>query len=146
MHPPVDIQLWRLAVLFLLGIFCSTLFQAYTALRRATSPRKFTAHVLDGVVAVLVLTVIAIVVFVVNYGEVRLYIVIALALGFALCNALVGNLVYDITFACTKAVMRTVSKVKHALKSAIRAINQKLWTPLINRLKKPSPPDDGSDG
>lgn len=101
-------------MLFLLGIFCNVLFQAYTALRAAVSPGRLMAHALDGLVSVFVLAVIACVVFIVNYGELRLYILISLAMGFILSNALVGNLIYSIAFYCVNAVMEAVSQIKHA--------------------------------
>lgn len=130
-------------MLFLLGIFCNVLFQAYTALRAAVSPGRLMAHALDGLVSVFVLAVIACVVFIVNYGELRLYILISLAMGFILSNALVGNLIYSIAFYCVNAVMEAVSQIKHAAIAIANTVNQKVLAPLISNLKKPPPPGNG---
>jgi spore cortex biosynthesis protein YabQ len=144
MHPPVDVQLWRLAVLFLMGIFCNILFHTYTAVRAAISPAKLTGHILDALVAVLVLISIAATVFVVNYGEIRLYIGIAIAMGFVVSNALVGDIVYNIVFRCAKSVIKIIARTKRFLNSAINTLNQKVWVPLSNMLKI-TPPANGDD-
>ncbi len=102
------------------------------------------AHALDGLVSVFVLAVIACVVFIVNYGELRLYILISLAMGFILSNALVGNLIYSIAFYCVNTVMEAVSQIKHAAIAIANTVNQKVLAPLISNLKNPPPP--GNDG
>ncbi|MGI6621015.1 MAG: spore cortex biosynthesis protein YabQ [Bacillota bacterium] len=144
MHPSVDVQVWRLAVLFLMGILCSLTFQVYTALRAATSPAKLTGHVLDGLVAVVVLTAIAGAVLLINYGEVRLYIVIALAMGFLFANALVGNIVYGLAFTCARHTVNGIARAKRCLTSAMSSFNQKIRLLVTAILPKP-PPENGDN-
>jgi len=142
MHPTVDIQLLRLAVLFLVGIWCNILFQTYTALRAATSPSKLTGHLLDGLIALIVLTSIAGAVFWVNCGEIRLYILIAIAMGFAVSNVLVGGMVYTLVFVGTKRSLRVVRSAKNFVKSSFNRLTDKARAALTVIWK--NPPNNGN--
>ncbi|MGE5579666.1 MAG: spore cortex biosynthesis protein YabQ [Bacillota bacterium] len=94
MHVPVEIQVWRVAVLVLLGIATDLVFHAYRAYRSVFVPKSFRYHLLDAVVALITLGAVGAAVFIVNWGEVRLYVPISLAAGFFAGNMLVGDLVY----------------------------------------------------
>ncbi len=137
MHPSIHTQLWRLATLFLLGILCNIIFQAYTALRGATSPKKLTAHILDGIVAIVVLIIVSSVIFVVNYWEVRLYIPVTLMMGFFFSNILVGNIVYNISFCCATVITKIIRNIKQHITTTTKMLKDKVLMPFINRFKTP---------
>ncbi|HHW25974.1 MAG TPA: hypothetical protein GXX23_01390 [Firmicutes bacterium] len=98
MRTPVEVQIWRLAVLFLAGIAVSILFQVYTAFRGVFRPRRFSLHFLDILFSLAILGAAAAVIFLVNWGELRLYVPISLLLGFWFSNCLVGELVYALAY------------------------------------------------
>jgi hypothetical protein len=109
MHVPVEIQVWRVAVLVLLGIATDLVFHAYRAYRSVFTPKSFRYHLLDALVALLTLGAVGAAVFIINWGEIRLYIPISLAVGFFAGNILVGDLVYHRSrsaFQHTKKAMR----------------------------------------
>ena len=81
MRTPVDVQVWRLSVLFLVGAVSDTLFQSYRAFRAIFRPKSFGYHLLDALVALILLTGLGVVVFIVNWGELRIYIPISMAFG-----------------------------------------------------------------
>lgn len=145
MHTSVELQIWQWSVLFLLGIFCNIFFHVYTALRAVIAPTKIVGHVLDALTAVLVLIVVAYVVFIVNYGELRLYILISLALGFLLSNALVGNLIYRIALFCFTTLKNIFDDIKHVVLTGCRKIHQKLFLPLAKWIHPPTPPENGNN-
>jgi len=94
MHVPVEIQVWRVAVLALLGIGADLVFHAYRAYRSVFQPKNLRYHLLDALVALLTLGAIGTVVFLVNWGEIRLYVPLSLAGGFLTGNLLVGDITY----------------------------------------------------
>lgn len=115
MRTPVEVQIWRLSVLFLAGMSVSVLFRVYTAFRGAIEPKRLSRHVMDMFFAASVLGACAYVVFRVNWGELRLYVAISLALGFGLSDYLVGELTYA-------AAYRSFSLAKTGSKWASRKI------------------------
>lgn len=143
MHSPVDVQLWRLALLCLMGIFCNILFHIYTAFRAASSPSKLTGHIMDGLVAVLVLVSIAAAVFLANYGEIRLYIALAIVMGFIISEVLVGSIIYTLVYRCTRFVINGIVRAKHSLRSAYNSLLQKAHT-LIGSIFEKNPPNNGN--
>lgn len=145
MHTSVELQIWQWAVLFLLGIFCNIIFHVYTALRAVITPTKLAGHILDALIAVVVLIIVAYVVFIVNYGELRLYILISLSLGFLLCNTLVGKLIYGIALLCFTAVKNIFDGIKQVVVTGCRKINQKIFVPLAKWLSPPTPPANGNN-
>ena len=98
MRTPVEVQIWSLSVLFLAGTAVNVLFQTYTAFRGVFRPRRFGRHFLDIIFSLAVLGTAAAVIFLVNWGELRLYVAISLLLGFWFSNYLVGELVYAIAY------------------------------------------------
>ena len=145
MRTPVEVQLWRVAVLFFSGILYNILFRAYTALRAVASPGKITRHLLDALVAGFLLLVLGCIIFVVNYGEMRLYIPVSLSAGFIMTNALVGDLAYSIFLSCFKTMRRFLRKVRKTVLIAAKSIRQKFLVPLKNQLFPPTPPGNGSN-
>ena len=142
MRTPVELQLWRVAVLCLSGILYNIIFQVYTALRAVALPGKITRHVLDGLMAVLILLILGCVIFYVNYGEMRLYIPVSLGSGFLFANALVGKITYSKSLAVFRTVRKSFLKVKSVMRSAAIFVKQKLLLPIKNFLFPPEPPDD----
>ncbi|HHY16958.1 MAG TPA: hypothetical protein GX524_02675 [Firmicutes bacterium] len=135
MHTPVELQLWRVSILCLSGIVFNILFRAYTALRAVVSPGKITRHIFDTLMAALVLSVLACVVFIANYGEMRLYIPVSISAGFLIANTLVGNLVYTVALSCFKTI-----------KNLVHTVVKRVLAPLKNLLFRPTPPGNGTDG
>jgi spore cortex biosynthesis protein YabQ len=127
MHVPVEIQVWRLSVLFLLGVGADLLFQGYRAFRSVFRPRKLGYHLLDILVGLATMAAIGYVVFMVNWGEVRLYVAVSVACGFLASNVLVGDLTYSgsrSTFlrfrrSLTWAWTRVVEPPRKALRQAV---------------------------
>jgi len=98
MHTPVGLQLWRLSILLLLGSACNIFFHIYTAFRAVFTPNRLYRHLLDIVTGILFTCVLAAVVFMVNYGEIRLYIFVSFFSGFFTCHYLVGQCIYRSSF------------------------------------------------
>jgi hypothetical protein len=98
MHASVEVQIWRLSVLFLAGTVINILFQTYTAFRGVFRPRRLGRHFLDVIFSLVILGSSGAVIFLVNWGELRLYVAISLLLGFWFSNYLVGELVYAIAY------------------------------------------------
>ncbi len=145
MRTPVEVQLWRVAVLFFSGILYNILFQAYTALRAVASPGKIARHVLDALMAGVLLLALGCIIFIVNYGEMRLYILVSLSAGFIMTNALVGDLVYSIFLSCFATSRRLLRKVNNAVILAVKFTRGKFLVPLKNGLFPPTPPGNGSN-
>ncbi len=143
MHVPVEMQVWRLAVLALVGIGVDLVFHAYRAYRSVFRPRRFRYHLLDALVALITLAAAGTVVFLVNWGEVRLYVPISLACGFFVGNVLVGDLVYRFSRLAFQRLKRSlrwarlnlVEPPKRKAKQAAQWVKAKLTLP-------PEPPEE----
>lgn len=98
MTVPVEVQIWRLSVLFLAGVAVNMLFQVYTAFRGVFRPKRVGRHLLDIAFSIAILGAATAVVLLVNWGELRSYVAISLLLGFWFSGYLVGELVYAIAY------------------------------------------------
>lgn len=145
MHVPVEIQVWRVAVLALLGIGTDLLFHTYRAYRSVFRPKNLGYHLLDALIALVTLAAVGVVVLIVNWGEVRFYVPASLAGGFLVGNLLVGDLVYRSSRAAFLrlqkslrwAKLKVVDPPKRAVRHAFSWVNQKLAT-----FATPEPPTD----
>ena len=147
MHVPVEIQIWRLSVLALVGIGSALLFQLYRAFRSVFRPKRVGYHLLDALVALSTFAVIGAVVFVTNWGEIRLYVPLSLAAGFLVANALTGDAAYRgsrATFLQLKKSFRWVKRtVFDPPKRAIRQVTARIGRILFPPLPPQVPPDEG---
>jgi hypothetical protein len=145
MGMPVEVQIWRLSVLFLAGIAVNILFQAYTAFRGVFRPKRFGRHFLDIIFSLAILGAATAVVFLVNWGELRFYVALSIILGFWFSNYLVGELVYSIAYRGfnlgKKGGRWTKSKV---IVPSGRFITQ-TGTKARNWLFPPIPPEEGPE-
>jgi hypothetical protein len=146
MHVPVEIQVWRVAVLALLGIGTDLLFHVYRAYRSVFHHRRLGHHLLDALVALATLGAVGAVVFIVNWGEVRLYVPISLAGGFLAGNLLAGDFAYR---TARRAFLRTKQSMlwakSHLVEPPKRAAKQAFsWSKeaLKGWASRLEPPDD----
>ena len=145
MHVPVEVQVWRLSVLFLTGVGAHVLFEAYRALRSVVRLSKAGAHALDVLIALGTVSAIGWATYLVNRGEVRLYIPISLTCGFLASKALIGSTLYRnarAAFLKLRGAMRWTAR--HVIEPPRRALQR-----AVERLAKalendrgPEPPDD----
>lgn len=147
MHVPVDIQIWRLSVLALMGVGSDLLFQSYRAYRSVYRPKKLGYHLLDIVVALVSLGAIGYVVFLVNRGEMRMYVPVSLAAGFLISNVLAGSAAYKASRGLFLQVRRAMGWARRkTVEPARRAIRRgREW--LQQAMKRAEePPDEPPDG
>ena len=123
MHVPVEVQVWRLSVLFLAGVATHVLFEAYRAFRSVLRLRKLSYHVLDILVALGTMGAIGWIIYSINRGEVRMYIPLSLGCGFLASRALVGSILYR---GARQAFLKTGSSArwfgKHVIGPARKAL------------------------
>lgn len=125
MHVPVDIQIWRLSVLALVGVGSDLLFQFYRAYRSVFKPRKIGYHLLDMLVALVTIGAIGAVVFLVNRGEMRMYVPVSVAAGFLTGNVLAGEAAYKGSRALFLQVRRALRWVRrNTVEPAHRALRR----------------------
>ena len=115
MRIPVQIQTWRMSVLFLAGIVTNVLFQAYTAFRRVFAPGKLGRHVMDALFSLAVFSFAGAVMFMVNWGELRFYVPFSLGFGFLTSNFLVGNACYVLGYRCFRLIRKGAGWTKRSL-------------------------------
>lgn len=155
MHVPVDIQVWRLSVLALVGVGADLLFQFYRAFRSVFRPKKFGYHLLDVLVALATVGAIAFVTFLVNRGEMRMYVPASLAVGFLVSNMLVGSVAYRASRGLFLQVRRgmhwtrrhTVDPARKALRSGKEWLRQAMAR--IDAVEEPGgppPPEEPPSG
>lgn len=105
-----------MAVLALLGIGTDLVFHAYRAYRSVFTPKRLKYHLLDALVALATLGAVGAAVYLVNWGEIRLYVPLSLAGGFLAGNVLVGDIVYR---ASRGAFLRLQKSLKWARRKLI---------------------------
>ena len=145
MHVPVEVQVWRLSALFLTGVGALVLFEAYRALRSVIRLRKAGFHLLDILVALGTVGGIGWVTYSINRGEVRLYVPVSLACGFATSKALVGSIIYQnarAAFLYTRGAIRWTAR--HAIEPPRRALQKtaKWLAEAFTADQGPEPPHD----
>jgi hypothetical protein len=131
----------------LVGAVSDTLFQSYRAFRAIFRPKSFGYHLLDALVALILLTGLGVVVFIVNWGELRIYIPISMAFGALSTHGLVGNIVYRRSlriFAGTKRGLdwshrKVVVPTKEAVGRSAKWVKATLFPPIPPL--PPAPPD-----
>lgn len=128
MHTPVQLQTWRMSVLFLAGIVTNVVFQAYTAFRRVFVPRKLSRHLMDTLFSLAVFTFATIVVFIVNWGELRLYVPFCLGFGFITSNFLVGGACYALAYRYFRLTQKCALWTKKSLVGPVAKFFSKVGT------------------
>lgn len=121
------------------------LFRVYTAFRGAFRPGKLTRNILDALAALGVIALTGYVMLAANWGELRLYVPVAMATGFLTCSVLVGDLVYHGAFRLFSRTrrdlmwvnQRTLLPARSRISALVTRIKQSLIPP-------PEPPQDGA--
>lgn len=144
MQTPVEVQLWRLSALFLLGIGCNIVFHAYTAFRAAVSLGRLYRHFFDLLMAVFVLSSLALVIFIVNYGEIRLYVPVAIGLGFLTSNFLVGNVTYRVFLSLFRSIRKSLRWLMRTIIVPAKNTSRRILSTLRQWLSPPEPPGNGN--
>ncbi len=98
MDTPIHFQIWRLTLLFLAGIACHLTFRIYTAFRGVFNLGKVQRNLLDALLALGVTGCVGYVTLAANWGELRLYVPLAVGVGFLTCNLLIGPETYRGSF------------------------------------------------
>jgi hypothetical protein len=137
MRTPVEVQIWRMSVLVLLGIAADAIFQFYTAFRSVFNPRKIANHVLEFFMGLLIIAGFAAGVFITSWGEIRSYIPITIGIGYLLGEFFVGKMVYyasrDFFLVISKALrflrVKVLNPVRVGLKKATRFMRQDIIPP-----------------
>lgn len=111
MHTPVEVQMWRLSVLFLLGTVTNVLFHIYTAWRGTFNPRKIGRHLGDAAAAMGFLVTFATVLFIINHGEIRAYVPISICMGFFTSHVMVGEQVYTFSYKVFSWLRKTMGNI-----------------------------------
>lgn len=94
MNVPVEVQLWRVALLFLAGALTDIILSAYTAFRAVFRPRKLLRDILDAVLALLSISVLSASLVLANWGEFRLYVAVSILCGFTTTHYLAADIIY----------------------------------------------------
>lgn len=130
MHVPVEIQVWRVAVLALLGIATDLIFHVYRAYRSVFPPKSLRYHLLDALVALATLGAVGAAVFIVNWGEVRLYVPLSLGGGFLAGDLLAGDFAYRTARKSFQRIKQSMRWAKvHVIEPPKRAAKQALsWS------------------
>ena len=144
MRTPVEVQIWRLSVLFLAGIAINILFQVYTAFRGVFRPRRFGRHFLDVVFSLAILGAAATIIFLVNWGELRLYVAISLILGFWFSSWLVGELIYAISYRSFNLARRGGRWTRTKVITPSSRFIARTGSKAKDWLLPPEPPEEGS--
>lgn len=139
MQVPVEVQVWRLAVLFLAGVGADLLFHAYRAFRSVFRPGKVGYHLLDVIVALTTMTAVGCVVYAVNRGEVRFYILAAMACGFWVSNILVGDLAYQGSRSAFRYVRKSLIWIRMRLIEPPVVLLRQAWHGIKTNLGPPPP-------
>lgn len=147
MHVPVEIQIWRICVFSLVGIGANVVFHSYRAYRSVFNPGTFWRHFLDVIVALVTLGVAGAVTFVVNWGEIRVYVPVSLAFGYIASNTLIGNAVYE---SCRKGYLKIRSGMRWTRAKLVdppkRAACRTYWSIRQELAKLDEPPYDPPGG
>ncbi len=141
MRTPVEVQIWRLSVLFVVGAATDLLFQSLRAFRAVFRPKHLERHLLDAVVALVLLTGLGATVFIVNWGELRMYVPLSLLAGAFATHALVGGVVYRRTFRLFSGTKRALTWGQQRIVKPTREVVQRAALRLKSTLFPPVPPD-----
>jgi hypothetical protein len=141
MRTPVEVQIWRLSVLFVVGAATDLLFQSLRAFRAVFRPKRLGRHLLDAVVALVLLTGLGATVFIVNWGELRMYVPLSLLAGVFTTHALVGGVVYRKTFRLFSGTKRGLAWGQRRIVQPTREVVQRTALRLKSTLFPPVPPD-----
>jgi hypothetical protein len=137
MRTPVEIQIWRMSVLVLVGIAANAIFQSYTAFRSVFNPRKIANFILEFFMGLFIIAGFAAGVFITSWGEIRSYIPITIGIGYLLGEFFVGKIVYNLSrnffFVISKALrflgIKLLNPMRVGLKKAARFIKHNIIPP-----------------
>ncbi|MGI6663354.1 MAG: spore cortex biosynthesis protein YabQ [Bacillota bacterium] len=149
MRVPVEVQVWRLTVLFVVGAVSDLLFQSYRAFRAVFRPKRLGHHLLDALAAILLLAGLGATVLIINWGELRMYVPVSIFLGALMTHALVGGATYRSAFRAFVSLRkglnwghrRIVTPTVRTAQRTARWVKHALFPP--SPPQPPVPPDDG---
>lgn len=136
------------------GTATNVIFQAYTAFRGVFQPRKLCRHLMDAFFTLAMLSAVSGTVFIVNWGELRLYVPLSLALGFLISGFLIGDVAYGAAYRCFRSikigagwVKRNIVVPSERLLANVGAQAKKWMSPNINppEAQDETPPDHFED-
>lgn len=139
MHVPVEIQVWRVAVLTLLGIGTDLVFHVYRAYRSVFVPKKWRQHLLDALVALVTLGAVGAVAFLTNWGEVRLYVPLSLSGGFLAGEAFIGDSIYKSARGAFFKIQRGMRWARTKVIEPPKRAARQLWRRAAEALAKIAP-------
>ncbi len=121
------------------------LFRVYTAFRGAFRPGKFARNTLDTLAAVGVIASTGYVMLAANWGELRLYVPVAMGAGFFTCSVLVGDLIYHGAFRFFSRARRDLAWINQKTLLPMRSGMSALLTRIKRSLIPPAePPQNGA--
>jgi len=138
MSETAGLHLWRFCALFVLGTTLEVIFEIYTAFRAAFPLPKTIRTTADVLIASLSLSGLAFSLFFINGGELRLYVVVGLGLGFSITRYAVGKLLSRAFRGMFVPMARSITWVHQRTRSflrsasnSIRALVKKLTSRLV---------------
>ncbi|HHY35294.1 MAG TPA: hypothetical protein GX510_06645 [Firmicutes bacterium] len=133
MFETVGLHLWRFCALFILGTAFEVVFEIYTALRATFPLPKTMKAIADVLIASLSLFGLAFSLFFINGGELRLYVVVGLAAGFATAQYSVGKPLSRLFRGIFGLTARAVRWVHQSTASSLGSIANNIRT-LVKKL------------
>jgi len=150
MRVPVEVQIWRFSVLFIVGAATDLLFQSFRAFRAVFRPKRLGYHLLDALVAVILLTGLGATVFIINWGELRMYVPLSIALGAFITHAAVGGVCYRKAFRAFTGTKKglawghrhIVAPTRAAVGRTVRHVRETIFRPDAPDAPDPTDPTD----
>jgi spore cortex biosynthesis protein YabQ len=137
-------QIQAFFLTFLLGIIAGLIFHYYQSTIHNLRIGKYVLYLMDLILWIIMIIVIAVALFLINQGEIRVYVFIALV---------VGAIVYYKSLA--SYMQRPIHSMGRATALVFQAVFSGLTKPLViagnwfrsqcRNWKKPPPPDDVED-
>ncbi len=133
MSDTVGLHLWRFCALFVVGTAFEVVFEIYTALRAAFPLPRTIRTIADMVIAGLSLSGLAFALFFINGGELRLYVAVALALGFFIARYAVGKPISRVFRGVFGLMARSIRWIHQRTRSSLPYASNSIRT-LVKRL------------
>lgn len=139
MSETVGLHLWRFCALFVVGTAFEVVFEMYTALRAAFPLPRTMRTVADMLVGSLSLSGLAFSLFFINGGELRLYVAVALSLGFFIARYAVGKPISRAFRGFFGLMARSIGWIRQRTRSSLRYASNSVRT-LLGRFSRVLPP------
>lgn len=137
-------QIQSFVLTLLLGVVAGMVFQFYQLLVRRARVGKYSLYIMDFFLWMLMILLIFAAMLLINQGEMRVYVLIALVAGIIIYHRYLGSTMEAPVSRGAQLTITVFSFLIGIIKRPLLALSSWL-TSLVERGKGPPPPDEGGE-